>query len=148
MNIRNSSDLLTAILFLAVGFAALLYGGEHYAVGTPKRMGPGFFPALLSIGLIIVGAILLLQAIFDPDEAVGKVDIRPVLLVLAGTFLFGLLIEPAGLLIAATVLVFATRLADRTFSFVETAILAVALMAVTSGLFWYALGLPLRLLPV
>lgn len=148
MNIRNSSDLLTAILFLALGFAALVYAGGHYALGTPARMGAGFFPILLSIGLIIMGVILLLQAYFEPDEEVGKVDIRPVLLVLAGTFLFGLLIERGGLLIAAAVLVFAARLADRTFSIVETAVLAVSLMAITSGLFWYALGLPLRLLPV
>ena len=68
-------------------------------------------------------------------------------LVLLGTFLFGLLIDRMGLLIAAAVLVFAARLADRNFSCVQTAILAGILMAVTSGLFWYALGLPLRLLP-
>jgi hypothetical protein len=148
MNIRNSSDLLTAIFFLALGFAALLYSGTHYALGTPARMGAGFYPMLLSIGLILIGVILLLQALFEPDEEVGPVDFRPVLLVLAGTFLFGMLIERAGLLIAAAVLVFAARLADRGFSFLETTILAAVLMAVTSGLFHYALGLPLRLLPV
>jgi hypothetical protein len=148
MNIRNSSDTLTAILFLALGFSALLYSGTHYSLGTPARMGAGFYPMLLSIGLIVIGLILLLQSWFEPDEEVGRLDFRPVLLILAGTFLFGLLIERAGLLIAAAVLVFATRLADRSFSFVETALLALGLMAVTSGLFWYALGLPLRLLPV
>lgn len=148
MNIRRSSDLLTAILFLALGFATLIYGGYHYALGTPARMGAGFYPTLISLGLILVGLILLLQAFLDPDEAVGRIDIRPVLLVLAGTLLFGLLIERAGLLISAAVLVFAARLADRDFHFVESALLAVALMAITSGLFWYALGLPLHLLPV
>ncbi len=146
MNIRKSSDLLTAILFLAFGFAALLYG-HRYALGTPARMGAGFFPAILSIGLIVMGLILLLQAHFEPDEDVGRIELRPVVLVLLGTFLFGLLIDRMGLLIAAAVLVFAARLADRNFSWVQTTILAVILMAVTSGLFWYALGLPLRLLP-
>ena len=147
MNIRKSSDLLTAILFLALGFAALLYSSSHYALGTPARMGAGFYPTLLSLGLILVGLVLLLQAFFDPDAEVGRIDIRPVLLVLAGTLLFGLLIERAGLLISAAVLVFAARLADRDFNLVESAVLAAVLMAVTTGLFWYALGLPLHLLP-
>jgi putative tricarboxylic transport membrane protein len=147
MKIRNSSDLLTAIIFLAIGFAALLYGGYHYALGTPARMGPGFYPTLISLALILLGVILLLQALFDPDEEVGSIDIRPVLLVLAGTLLFGFLIERAGLLISSAVLVFAARLADRDFSLVESALIAVVLMAITTGLFWYALGLPLHLLP-
>lgn len=147
MNIRHSSDFLTAILFLALGFSALLYSGAHYSLGTPARMGAGFYPALLSIALIMIGIILLLQAVFDPDDEVGRLDLRAVILVLAGTFLFGLLIERCGLLIAAAVLVFATRLADRDVSLLETAVLALALMAVTSALFVYGLGLPLHLLP-
>jgi hypothetical protein len=145
MKIRFSSDLLTAILFLALGFGALIYGSQHYALGTPARMGAGFFPTLLSTGLIIVGVILLLQSFVDPDEEVGAVDPRPVALILAGTLAFGLFIDRLGLLAAATVLVFAARLADRNFRFLETFVLTAILLAVVSGLFRYALGLPLRL---
>jgi hypothetical protein len=147
MNIRNSSDLLTAILFLALGFAALFYSGTHYALGTPSRMGAGFFPTLLSIGLIFIGVILLLQTFFDQDEAVGEIDVRVVLFVLAGTFLFGLLIESAGLLVASAALVLAARIADRGFNVIETLVLAAGLFALSAGLFRYALGMPLHLLP-
>ena len=147
MNIRASSDLLTAILFLALGFAALFYGLGHYALGTPARMNAGFFPTLLSLGLILVGSILLLQTYLDPDEAVGKLNLRAVAFVLAGTFLFGLLIERAGLLAASVTLVFAARIADREMNILETAILAAGLFALTAGLFRYALGMPLHLLP-
>jgi hypothetical protein len=145
MKIRSSSDLLTAILFLVFGSGALVYGSQHYALGTPARMGAGFYPMLLSIALILIGAILLMQAFVDPDEEVGAIDIRPVALILAGTLAFGLFIDRLGLLAAAAVLVFAARLADRNFRFLETLILAVILMAVVSVLFRYALGLPLRL---
>jgi hypothetical protein len=147
MNIRASSDLLTAILFLALGFAALFYGLDHYALGTASRMNAGFFPTLVSLGLILVGSILLMQAYFDPDDAVGKLNLRAVAFVLAGTFLFGLLIERAGLLAASVVLVFAARIADREMNILETAVLAAALFALTAGLFRYALGMPLHLLP-
>ena len=148
MNIRNSSDLLTALLFLAIGFAALLYSSVYYSLGTPARMGAGFYPTLISVGLIVMGFILLLQAWFDPDEAVGRVDPRIVLFVLAGTFLFGFLIDRAGLLIAAAVLVIAARLADREVKLGETILLAAILMATTTALFRYGLGMPLHLLPV
>lgn len=147
MNIRTSSDLLTAILFLAIGFSALFYAGTHYALGTPARMGAGFFPTLLSGGLVIMGVILLLQAWFDPDDDVGKVDLRTVLFILAGTFLFGFLIERAGLLIAAAVLVICARLADREVKLLETIGLAIVLMAATTALFRYGLGMPLRIWP-
>jgi hypothetical protein len=145
MKIRVSSDLLTAILFLAFGFGALIYGSAHYSLGTPARMGAGFYPVLLSSALILIGVILLLQAFFDPDEEVGAIDPRPVALILAGTLAFGLFIDRLGLLAAAAVLVFAARIADRNFRLLETLVLAVILMAVVSGLFRYALGLPLRL---
>lgn len=147
MNIRASSDLLTAILFLALGFSALFYATSHYSLGTPARMGAGFYPTLISGGLIIMGFILLLQAWLEPDEEVGKIDLRTVLFILAGTFLFGFLIERAGLLAAAAVLVIAARLADREVKLVETILLAAVLMATTTALFRYGLGMPLRILP-
>ncbi len=147
MNIRKSSDLLTALLFLALGFAALLYSADHYSLGTPARMGAGFYPTLISGGLIIMGFILLLQAWFDPDEEVGRVHPRIVLFVLAGTFLFGFLIERAGLLVSAAVLVIAARLADSDFKAGESVVLAAVLMAATTALFRYGLGMPLMLLP-
>ena len=147
MNIRASSDILTAILFLALGFAALFYGLDHYSLGTPARMGAGVYPTLLSIGLIFIGSILLLQTYFDPDEAVGKINLRAVVFVLAGTFLFGLLIERAGLLAASVALVFAARIADREMKILETVVLAAALFVLTAGLFRYGLGMPLYLLP-
>ena len=147
MNIRKSSDLLAAILFLALGFAALLYIWGHYKLGTPARMGAGFYPALLSIGLIFIGGLLLVKAYVGVDEEVGKVNIRIVFFVLAGTLLFGLLIERAGLLAAAAALVFAARIADRGFSVIETAALSAALIALTAGLFRYGLGMPLHIMP-
>jgi hypothetical protein len=148
MNIRNSSDLLTALFFLAVGAVVLIYTATHYSLGTPARMGAGLYPMALCIGLIVMGVILMLQALIDPDEAVGTIDIRPVLLLFAATLLFGLLIDRAGLLISAAILVFAARSADRNFALMESAMLAAVLIGITTGLFWYTLGLPFQLLPV
>jgi len=147
MTIRNSSDLLTATLFLAFGGGVLLYNGTHYSIGTLARMGAGCYPMLLCLGLIAMGGILMVQALIDPDEAVDAIDIRPVALLVLATLLFGLLIEHAGLLASSMMLVLAARFADRDAALAESAVLAAALTGIATGLFWYALGLPFSLLP-
>ena len=40
MKVRLSADLLTGLLFVALGGFAIIYG-SRYAPGTAARMGPG-----------------------------------------------------------------------------------------------------------
>ncbi len=54
MKLRLSTDLSTGALFLALGGFAIIYG-SRYAVGTTARMGPGYFPMLISSALVLVG---------------------------------------------------------------------------------------------
>ena len=146
MKIRLSTDLLTGLLFLALGAFAIVYG-SRYPVGSAARMGPGYFPLLASSGLVLLGLVLVARSFLVTRDQVGVVNPRPLLLVLAGTLAFGLLVERTGLLFAGVLLVFATRLADRDFRLLEVAILAACLVAFAAAVFWYGLGLPLRLLP-
>jgi hypothetical protein len=143
MNIRVSVDILTGILFLGISLAAMAIIGSNYPLGTASRMGPGFFPLIVSGLLGLLGAILLVRSFFIETETVGVVNLRPLLLVLAGTLFFGLAIEDLGLAVAGIVLVFAARLAGDEFKFIEVTILAVTLVAASIFLFAYALGLNL-----
>lgn len=147
MRIRLSTDLLTGVLFLALGAFALIYG-SRYPLGTAARMGPGYYPLLASSGLILLGLVLVVRSFITMVEEVGAIDVRPLALVLAGTLAFGLLIDRAGFIIAGLVLVVAARLADRGFRALEVAVLAVCLVAVTLAIFRYGLGMPLKLWPV
>ncbi len=146
MKIRISTDLLTGLFFLALGGFAIAYG-SRYPVGTAARMGPGYFPLLASSGLVLLGLVLVARAVIGASEQVGAVNPRSLLFVLAGTLAFGLLIERGGLLLSGVLLVFAARFAERDVRPVETGILAACLLAFTVAVFWYGLGLPLRLLP-
>jgi lysylphosphatidylglycerol synthetase-like protein (DUF2156 family) len=143
MNIRMSTDILTGILFLGVSIGAVTIIGTSYSLGTASRMGPGFFPLIVSVMLGILGAILVARSILSQTESVGIVDLRPLLLVLASTLFFGLAIESLGLAVAGIVLVFGARLAGREFKVVEVTVLAVTLVAACILLFGYALGLNL-----
>ena len=146
MRIRLSTDLLTGVLFLALGLFAMIYG-SRYSLGTAARMGPGYYPLLASSGLVLLGLVLVGRSFVTAAGEVGAVNLRPLALVLAGTFAFGLLIDRAGLIAAGLTLVFAARLADRGFRPLEVTVLAVCLVAFTLAIFRYGLGMPLRLWP-
>lgn len=146
MKIRLTTDFLTGGLFLALGGFAIIYG-SRYAVGTAARMGPGYFPLLASSGIALLGAVLVLRSFFRAGEEVGSFRVRPLFFVIFGTVMFGLLIERFGLFLAGSVLVVASRLADPEFRIIEVVLLAGGLVLLVAGIFQYALGLPLRLLP-
>ena len=146
MRIRLSTDLLTGVLFLALGAFAIIYG-LRYPLGTAARMGPGYYPLLASSGLVLLGLVLVVRSFMATAGEVGGINMRPLILILAGTLAFGLLIDRAGLIVAGLVLVFAARLADKDFRPVEVAVLAVCLVAFTLAIFRYGLGMPLRLWP-
>lgn len=141
-----STDLLSGLLFAGLG-AGALYISWRYPAGTAARMGPGYFPHLVSGLLVLLGGILVIRSWFRPGETIAIVDLRPLLFVLIGTIAFGLLIERAGFIAACVALIVAGRLARPDFRIVEVFLLAAALTACAVALFVYALGLSVRLLP-
>ena len=147
MRIRLSTDLLSGVLFLALGAFAMIYG-SRYGLGTAARMGPGYYPLLASSGLIVMGLVLVVRSVLRTTEAVGEINVRPLVLVLAGTLAFGLLMDRIGFIVASAVLVIAARLGERGFKPVEVAILVLGLIAFTLAIFRYGLGMPLKLWPV
>ena len=60
-SIRNPKDFWSGVLFVALGVAAIVIG-SNYTLGTAARMGPGYFPRILGILLIVLGGILALRA--------------------------------------------------------------------------------------
>ena len=146
MRVRLTTDLLTGFLFLALGGFVLIYGAR-YPIGSAVRMGPGYFPRIISSGLVLLGLVLLGRSVLRGGERMGAVALRPLLLVLVGTFAFGLLIERAGFWVASIVLVCISRLVERDLRVAEIGGLALVLTAIITVIFRYGLGLPIRLLP-
>lgn len=145
--VRAPKDLFAGLLFTCVG-ALGVFIASGYAFGSALRMGPGFFPTMLSWGLIGLGAIIALRAFVIDGEAVQRIGWRPLILVLASIVIFALLVTRAGLVLAtiATVLVggFAAREAGR----IELVLLGLVLAAFCALVFVYGLGQPLDLWPL
>ncbi len=145
MRVRLTTDFLTGLLFLAFGLFVIIYG-SRYPLGTASRMGPGYYPLLASSGLVLLGIVLVARSVMKGGgDAISGINIRPLLLILLGTLAFGVLIERVGFLAASVALVVLTRFAERDIRLAETAALALFLTAFTTAIFWYALGMPLRL---
>ena len=58
MKIKSQKDFFAGLMFTGVGgsFAA---GASQYTLGSGAKMGPGYFPFLLGIVMIVLGALYL-----------------------------------------------------------------------------------------
>ena len=148
MRIRTSPDLVSGLFFCAAAAIGIALS-SRLELGSPSRMGPGFFPMGLSLILMVLGAIVLVRALLERDaEEIGAVNPRPLVVVLGAVVLFSLLLERWGFAIAAALLIVVARLTGERFRPLEVALLALGLIAFSAGVFLFGLKLPLRLLPV
>ena len=144
----NSEWIPPGLLFIALGSAAL-WISRDYTFGDVHRMGPGFFPRMLSFGLIGLGALIVLKGLSDLPRGSGlgaRLD-RSLWLIPASMVVFGLSVEPLGLVAALAVAIALAGAAHRQARLMEVAISAVALIALSVLIFVVVLKLPLRLWP-
>lgn len=139
---RSPKDFWSGVLFIAFGIGALYFGSRH-PIGTTMRMGPGAFPALLGTILIAIGIAAALRGIIQSGPPVERFTfVRPALILLA-VALFGLLLQPLGIVVATIVLVFVSAGASRKFHAPTALALGVGLGLGTAAVFVWALGLPI-----
>jgi hypothetical protein len=144
-----SKDLASGLLFAALGLGGLLTS-TSYRMGTLAQMGPGMFPAILSVGIAVLGAYVAAKALMRPhaSEALERFHLRPLLAVLTGIVAFGFSIRSLGLVPAILLLIAISRLSISEGSWLETAVMSVVLTALCVGIFVYGLGLNIRLWPI
>ena len=56
-------DILTGVLFIFIGLL-FFYKSSSYAMGTYSNIGPGYFPILISIMLILIGLIMIIKTFY------------------------------------------------------------------------------------
>ena len=57
LSVKDPKDFWSGALFIAFGCAGLWFGRD-YAIGTAARMGPGYFPLMMSLALVGLGGFL------------------------------------------------------------------------------------------
>ncbi len=136
------------LFFIGLGMAAL-WVSRDYPLGDLNRMGPGYFPRMLSIGMIGLGLLIVRQGL--PDLVGGRglrarLD-RSLFLIPLSLVVFGLSVEPLGVVIALALTLAVASVAHRETRIVEVAISTAVLIALSILIFVVALKLPLHLWP-
>ncbi|MGZ9030343.1 MAG: tripartite tricarboxylate transporter TctB family protein [Burkholderiaceae bacterium] len=150
MRIRNAKDFWSGVMFIAFG---LFFAGfaRQYDLGTAARMGPAYFPTMLGLLLVLIGATISFKAFRSnaehADGAVDKFHFKPLILVLGGVVAFALLLRPGGLIVALVALIVISSLGSGEFKLKEVLPLAIGLCLLVLAVFIWGLGLTIPVLP-
>ena len=144
--IRHPKDFWSGVLFFAIGLFAVVVGSK-YTLGTAARMGPGYFPRILGILMIVLGAILALRSFRISGPPLPKWKLRPTAVVLGSVVLFGAIVQSVGVAISTVVLIVVASAASHEFRPLESLIAGVLLSALAVGVFVVGLKLQLPIWP-
>jgi hypothetical protein len=146
MRIRAPKDFWSGVMFCGFAVVAIL-AARGYSLGAAGKMGPGYFPLVLGGLLAALGGILIGRSLVLSGEPVPRFHLVPLAVIAVAICLFGVMIEPLGLVISLAVLTLMSAFAGAQFRLLETVALAAALIVFSVGVFVYALGLPLNIWP-
>lgn len=149
LHARLARDTVGGLFFAAIGLAFVL-GSNHLPMGEAARMASGYFPRLLGYCLIFIGLAISIRGTFSEKkshEIIYRFALKKALLIGIALLAFAFLLEPAGLWIALSVLVFISSFASEQRSIREALILTVVVDLLVTAVFVGAIGLEINLLP-
>jgi putative tricarboxylic transport membrane protein len=146
MKIRAPKDFWSGVMFVAFAAVAIL-AARGYSLGSSGKMGPGYFPISLGFVLGALGAVLIGRSLAFEGEAVPRIHLWPLAVIAIGVCLFGVMVEPLGLVAALALMIVLTSWAGHEVRLIETLALAAGLVVFSISVFVYALGLSLPIWP-
>ena len=168
MKIKSERDFWSGLMFIAIGVGFAI-GATNYSMGpacSPNDLcatslwarmsqlsahpGAGYFPLGLAIILCILGAFVLFKALTIESEGgdpIGAFAWRPLVVIVAAITIFGLMLEPIGMIITVPVLIFITSLAGEEFRWRGVVVSAVVLTLFSWLIFVYGLKLTIPVWP-
>jgi hypothetical protein len=143
--LSKNKDFWAGMMLIAIG-AAALFIARDYRFGSAVRMGPGFFPTILSVILIAFGVCITAVGLRSGERIQGNLSLRAFLLLPLSLVLFGVLMDIAGFIPALAALVFVSAASGREFKSMEVLALTTVLTVASVALFIWGLGLPYPLI--
>jgi hypothetical protein len=140
----NRKDLLAGMFFVACGGFFCFRALVDLSIGTALRMGSGYFPIMLGIVLMGLGAAIALKSIGMADIRLGSAPWRAIGLIVAAPVIFAVTVRGLGFAPANALAVFAAAFASRRMTPLFAALVAVGLAVFSVLVFKIALGLPLK----
>lgn len=142
LRVKSPQDLGAGLVFVLIGVAGAVFGRE-LTFGTAARMGPGYFPILLSYLIIGIGLIVAARGLTTDGPALERFRVRPLALVLIAIVASGYLLSWIGLFLTTIVITFVAAFARPDVNLRETLLLGTGMGLFAVLVFVYALGQPL-----
>jgi hypothetical protein len=134
-------DLIGGLLSFGLGLYVLVESLQ-YPMGSLLRMGPGYFPCVLAVIIVLLGLALMASAFrARPKVSGGEIRLRSVFAIGLGIALFAALLERFGLIPATLTLVVVSSLAEPIWRPRRTVILALSMTTFVYLLFIVVLGM-------
>ena len=102
IRIKSPQDLGAGIMFIVIGVLGMIFGQE-LAFGTAARMGPGYFPMILSGLIAFIGVIVGFRGFVLEGPPIGKIPLKPLTVILVTLLAFVFLIDVIGLVFTTMV---------------------------------------------
>lgn len=140
----NKKDGAAGLFFIAVG---LLYGGIAWSTlpfGSALRMGPGYFPIVLSGLLVVLGAVIFGRSLFSgPGLPFGIVPWRGLIMILLATLIFAAFIDDLGMIPGLFLTTLVATLASSETTVVRALSASLGITAFCTLVFSFAVRLPI-----
>ena len=148
LKIRNQKDFWSGVMFVAFGLFFIGFA-QQYDMGSAARMGPAFFPTVLGGLLLLLGVVVALEgmAIEGHDGNIEPFNFRALGLVLGAVVAFGLLLRPAGLIVALFVLIIVSSFGGHEFKLRDVLLLSIGMALLVFGVFIYGLNMTIPVWP-
>lgn len=142
--VERLEDVIAGIVTGGIGLFIILEG-VSYRMGTLQSMGPGYFPVILGAIMVFLSIVMLVTA--RPSSVpmtADKDQLRGIAFLTAGFGAFALTIESLGMLVAVSLAVFLSALANRRTSLLVALALAAGTAIASALIFSVALGLQIK----
>jgi hypothetical protein len=140
---RDQEGFWAGVFFVIVGICGL-WLSKDYPFGTSVSMGPGYLPRILCCGLILLGSIIAILAVYGEGKRIQAPQWRPLVCIVGSILAFAFLVPSYGLVTASFATAGLTLLGNRErIRILEAMVLLVLLSTFTVVLFVYLLQQPI-----
>jgi hypothetical protein len=137
---------------VVLGGLAFSFSALNYQLGTFSDMAPGMFPFIVGLLIAFTGVLIIIIGLTSPElrspvateekpssEKAGQM--RSCFLVVGALAIFGITIQPFGMVPAVIALVLLIGLAEQDRKPLQSLVIAVALAALATAIFIFGLGM-------
>ncbi|MCV3240588.1 tripartite tricarboxylate transporter TctB family protein [Mesorhizobium sp. ZC-5] len=137
----DPTNVICGAFFILAG-AIFAWQSLSVDLGSWLKIGPGGMPLVLSMLLILLGAVILIGALREVGESVGTIAWRGIFFITLAPIIFGLTVRGLGFVGAVFVTALFACFASFKMKPLSALALAAALTAFSTVVFSYGLNLP------